>query len=110
MPLLYGQPGTDATAGPSLPELTPSYTLSVCTTWFSTTPEGCISYFDTRMAIELGAGCDRAPSEKHVRRADASGLNNDGAWPSGKARDFGPRIRRFESFRPSHFREAVGDR
>ena len=25
-----------------------------------------------------------------------------GAWPSGKARGFGPRIRRFESFRPSH--------
>src|SRR5207249_8148693 len=27
-----------------------------------------------------------------------------GAWPSGKARDFGSRIRRFESSRPSHFR------
>jgi ribose-phosphate pyrophosphokinase len=27
---------------------------------------------------------------------------NDGAWPSGKARDFGSRIRRFESFRPNH--------
>ena len=24
-----------------------------------------------------------------------------GAWPSGKARDFGSRIRRFESFRPN---------
>ena len=27
-----------------------------------------------------------------------------GAWPSGKARDFGSRIRRFESFRPSQSR------
>src|SRR3989475_20884 len=27
---------------------------------------------------------------------------NDGAWPSGKARDFGSRIRRFESSRPNH--------
>src|SRR5215467_2829243 len=26
----------------------------------------------------------------------------DGAWPSGKARDFGSRIRRFESSRPNH--------
>ena len=26
-----------------------------------------------------------------------------GAWPSGKARDFGSRIRRFESFRPNQF-------
>ena len=25
-----------------------------------------------------------------------------GAWPSGKARDFGSRIRRFESSRPNH--------
>ena len=29
----------------------------------------------------------------------------DGAWPSGKARDFGSRIRRFESFRPSQLRK-----
>src|SRR5205814_1187444 len=27
---------------------------------------------------------------------------DDGAWPSGKARDFGSRIRRFESSRPNH--------
>src|SRR4029453_11200311 len=26
-----------------------------------------------------------------------------GAWPSGKARGFGTRIRRFESFRPNQF-------
>ena len=33
-----------------------------------------------------------------------------GAWPSGKARDFGSRIRRFESFRPSQTcAKAVGD-
>ena len=31
----------------------------------------------------------------------------DGAWPSGKARDFGSRIRRFESFRPN---QSVGAR
>src|SRR3954469_23605449 len=31
----------------------------------------------------------------------------DGAWPSGKARDFGSRIRRFESFRPSQLARAV---
>ena len=35
-----------------------------------------------------------------VRRPAA----DDGAWPSGKARDFGSRIRRFESFRPSQHR------
>ena len=28
--------------------------------------------------------------------------DGDGAWPSGKARDFGSRIRRFESSRPNH--------
>ena len=28
-------------------------------------------------------------------------MEDDGAWPSGKARDFGSRIRRFESFRPN---------
>src|SRR5690606_12395735 len=37
-------------------------------------------------------GCGRA------RRAGV-----DGGWRSGKARDFGSRIRRFESFRPNHF-------
>src|SRR5262249_46949018 len=30
------------------------------------------------------------------------GSEHDGAWPSGKARDFGSRIRRFESSRPNH--------
>ena len=30
-------------------------------------------------------------------------MEDDGAWPSGKARDFESRIRRFESFRPNHF-------
>src|SRR5262245_42894601 len=30
------------------------------------------------------------------------------AWPSGKARDFGSRIRRFESFRPSQIRRRAG--
>src|SRR4029079_5233749 len=34
-------------------------------------------------------------------------MNNVGAWPSGKARDFGSRIRRFESFRPSQLARAV---
>src|SRR5437773_2588901 len=33
---------------------------------------------------------------------EASGENVFGAWPSGKARDFGSRIRRFESSRPNH--------
>src|SRR2546429_1580272 len=32
----------------------------------------------------------------------ARGENVSGAWPSGKARDFGSRIRRFESSRPNH--------
>src|SRR2546422_1965042 len=37
-----------------------------------------------------------------VRAAsEASGENVFGAWPSGKARDFGSRIRRFESSRPN---------
>ncbi len=36
-------------------------------------------------------------------RADAvQGADVDGASPSGKARDFESRIRRFESFRPNH--------
>ena len=30
-------------------------------------------------------------------------VTRDGASPSGKAPGFGPGIRRFESFRPSHF-------
>src|SRR2546427_249816 len=34
--------------------------------------------------------------------SEASGENVFGAWPSGKARDFGSRIRRFESSRPNH--------
>src|SRR3989454_549926 len=33
---------------------------------------------------------------------DPGGDANDGAWPSGKARDFGPRIGGFESSRPNH--------
>ena len=32
---------------------------------------------------------------------------SDGAWPSGKARDFGSRIRRFESSRPNHMSRAA---
>src|SRR3989442_1678141 len=35
-------------------------------------------------------------------RGERGGATNDGAWPSGKARDFGSRIRRFESSRPNH--------
>ncbi len=31
-------------------------------------------------------------------------MSQDGAWPSGKAPVFGTGIRRFESFRPSHYR------
>ena len=38
----------------------------------------------------------------------ASVVGPVGAWPSGKARGFGPRIRRFESFRPSHIGRVVG--
>src|SRR4029077_12919006 len=35
-------------------------------------------------------------------------MDTIGAWPSGKARDFGSRIRRFESFRPSQIRRWAG--
>jgi ribose-phosphate pyrophosphokinase len=44
------------------------------------------------------------PARRANALADAlaAGEANDGAWPSGKARDFGSRIRRFESFRPNH--------
>jgi hypothetical protein len=34
-------------------------------------------------------------------------IGRDGAWPSGKARVFGSRIRRFESFRPNHLRSGA---
>src|SRR6266850_8452304 len=44
-------------------------------------------------------GCWRASGAAF---GDASGENVFGAWPSGKARDFGSRIRRFESSRPNH--------
>ena len=45
-------------------------------------------------------GAEQAPSET-PQSVGVSGAPV-GAWPSGKARGFGPRIRRFESFRPSH--------
>src|SRR6266571_5205389 len=47
------------------------------------------------------AGRGRPPRRKG--RLPGLGRRRDpvGAWPSGKARGFGPRIRRFESFRPS---------
>ena len=44
--------------------------------------------------------CRRAPSGRGNIVQCRS--NADGAWPSGKARDFGSRIRRFESSRPNH--------
>ena len=52
-----------------------------------------------------------------IRRADrpgdgpasgGAGPGRPGAWPSGKARDFGSRIRRFESSRPNHPDESAG--
>src|ERR1041384_4683994 len=44
----------------------------------------------------------RAPSGARGRSVTETPFVG-GAWPSGKARDFGSRIRRFESSRPSHF-------
>ena len=73
----------------------------------STTPEGVTSHSDNRKAGMRAAWPHEAASAGPVCgvRTGAPGID-DGAWPSGKARDFGPRIRRFESFRPSHFLEA----
>src|SRR6476646_7465046 len=45
----------------------------------------------------LSAARPHRTGDRRLANADC-----DGAWPSGKARDFGSRIRRFESFRPSH--------
>ena len=45
---------------------------------------------------------------RHKRRQQPRG--RIGAWPSGKARDFGSRIRRFESSRPSHLAVRAGGR
>src|SRR5437879_7104985 len=42
----------------------------------------------------------RSGSGRTGRDDDGPGVG--GAWPSGKARDFGSRIRRFESSRPNH--------
>ena len=75
----------------------PSYTLTVCATWFGPL---------LRSASSSSDRCD----VRRVRGAtvdSVSGAGNDGAWPSGKARDFGSRIRRFESFRPSQFARLV---
>src|SRR5206468_3956665 len=47
-----------------------------------------------------GVRAIRGPAIRMTR--DPGGDANDGAWPSGKARDFGSRIRRFESSRPNH--------
>jgi hypothetical protein len=47
----------------------------------------------------------------HTRPGDpgqgAVMAGDDGAWPSGKARDFGSRIRGFESLRPNHLRVTI---
>src|SRR4051812_18617169 len=52
------------------------------------------------MAPDGGPICSEAPRDRRRERGDDHRV---GAWPSGKARDFGSRIRRFESFRPSQF-------
>src|SRR5438477_7624547 len=51
-----------------------------------------------RCARWEGRPCGSAAAGRGERRAGRF----SGAWPSGKARDFGSRIRRFESSRPSH--------
>ncbi len=81
----------------------------------SATPEVSFSQFREvsdatavwRTCCGPGPGaCDaRSPGVQAARAKAGSG--DDGAWPSGKARDFGSRIRRFESFRPSQFARAV---
>src|SRR6266704_2556227 len=43
-----------------------------------------------------------APQYEYGRASRRGSRGHDGAWPSGKARDFGSRIRRFESSRPNH--------
>ena len=54
-------------------------------------------------------GADRGAVDARRPRRDCRSWRRQrsriGAWPSGKARDFGSRIRRFESFRPSQLRE-----
>ena len=40
-------------------------------------------------------------TESGIRSPESALDRFNGAWPSGKARDFGSRIRRFESFRPN---------
>ena len=64
-------------------------------------------------AAASGTRRDPAPRRGPSRRTTPRGVGLRaapvGAWPSGKARGFGPRIRRFESFRPSHLSENSTD-
>ena len=67
----------------------------------------CIGY-STRLRSVLGASpCTDVRVEQGAARRWPERLRSpcstfrNGAWPSGKARDFGSRIRRFESFRPN---------
>ena len=48
-----------------------------------------------------------AAAASTARDREARATSRDGAWPSGKARDFGSRIRRFESSRPNHIADDV---
>ena len=52
---------------------------------------------------QVASGAGGVRRHRELSNTGAS-LADTGAWPSGKARDFGSRIRRFESFRPSHIR------
>src|SRR5213083_27580 len=56
--------------------------------------------------MALGVRAEPVPPARRAVKwlwaCEPSGENVFGAWPSGKARDFGSRIRRFESSRPNH--------
>ena len=99
--------------------INPSYTLTVCATRrrpLLTSASSNSARYQTRLRYGRRAA-DRAPGACNARplrslrgaraKAGAPG-EDDGAWPSGKARDFGSRIRRFESFRPSQFASRFG--
>ena len=77
---------------PTCRQNSPSYTLSVCAARFGP------------LLRSASQSVDRCDAQSMYDRCEY-----DGAWPSGKARDFGSRIRRFESFRPSQL-EGCGQR
>ena len=59
-----------------------------------------------RLRFQFGGEIGRDGRQFQARDARRV-ASRDGAWPSGKARDFGSRIRRFESSRPNQLKGLI---